>query len=56
MLSSANKLSVQKSIPYMGKVDNLHLDSQPDQTETLNVGLPTSIAHKTLRYSIKISI
>ena len=31
-----------------GQVNNLHTDSQPDPTETLDVGPPTSIAHKFL--------
>ena len=29
----------------MGQIDNLPTDSQLDLTETLDVGLPTSIAH-----------
>ena len=45
MMSSTNKLSVLQPIPYMGQVDNLSTDSQPDPTETLDVGLPTSIVH-----------
>ena len=45
MMSSTNKLSVQQALLFMGQVDNLMTDS-PDPTETLDVGLITSIVHK----------
>ena len=45
MISSTNKLSVLQSIPYTVQVDNLPTECQPDPTETLDVGLPTSIYH-----------
>ena len=37
-MSSTNKLNVPQFIPYIGQVDNVTTDSQPDQTETLDVG------------------
>ena len=46
MIGSTNKISVPQSIPYMGRLDNLHTDSQPDPTETLDVSLLTSIVYK----------
>ena len=46
MMSSTNKLSEPQSRPYMDQVDNLHTDSQLDQTETFNVSLPTSTVHR----------
>ena len=46
MMSSTNKLSVPQSIPYMGRLDNLPTDSQPDPTETLDVGKLTFIVHR----------
>ena len=48
MMGRTNKLKVPQNIPYMDKVDNLPTDSQHDPTETLDVGLPTSIVHTTL--------
>ena len=42
-MSSTNKLSALQPIPYMGQVDNLPTDSQPDPTETLDAGQPTSM-------------
>ena len=38
MMSSTNKLSEPQSRPYMGQVDNLPTDSQPDPTELLDIG------------------
>ena len=35
---------LQKKYRQKGQVDNLPTDSQPDPTETLNVGPPISIA------------
>ena len=49
-MSSTNKLSVSQSIPYMGQIDNLPRDSQPDPTKTLDVGLPTSISHNLISF------
>ena len=47
-MNSTNKLSVPQSIPYVGQVDNLPTESQPDPTETLDVGPPpTSLANIT---------
>ena len=43
MMSSSNKLCVPQSIPYMIQFDKLPTDSEPDQTETLDVSLPISI-------------
>ena len=40
--------SLQEKIGKKGQVDNLPTDSQPDPTETLDVGPQTSIAHKCL--------
>ena len=31
-MSSTNKLSVPQSLPYIGQVDNLPTDCQPDPT------------------------
>ena len=45
MMSSTNKLSVPKSIPYMSHVDNLLTDSQLEPNETLDVQHP--VVHKT---------
>ena len=39
---------LQEKYGQKGQVDNLPTDSQPDPTDTLDVGLPTSIAHKFL--------
>ena len=39
---STRKLSVPQSIPYMGQVDNLSKNIQPEPTETFDVGLPIS--------------
>ena len=44
-MSSTNKLSVPNITPSIDQVDNLPTDSQPDLSETLDVGLSTSIAH-----------
>ena len=45
MMSNTNKLSGPQTLLFMGQVDNLLTDS-PDPTETLDVGLITSIVHK----------
>ena len=55
-MSSTNKLSVPQSIPYIGQVNNLCTDSQPDSTETLDVGLPTSIVHTKVLVIMLIKI
>ena len=34
-----------KKYEKKGQVNNLHINSQPDPTETLDVGQPISIAH-----------
>ena len=39
---------LQEKYGQKGQVDNLPTDSQPEPTETLDVGPPTSIAHKFL--------
>ena len=44
MMSSANKLSVSNITPSIDQVD-IPTDSQPDLSETSDVGLSTSIAH-----------
>ena len=41
---------LQEKYGQKGQVDNLPTDSQPDPTETLDVGPPTYIAHKHLIY------
>ena len=46
MTSSTNHLSVPQSLPYMSHLDNLPTDSQPDPTETLDLGILTSIVQK----------
>ena len=45
MMSSTSKLSVPQSIPHMGQVDMLTKYIQPGPTESLDVGLPTSVVH-----------
>ena len=39
---------LQEKYGQKSQVDNLPTDSQPEPTETLSVGPPTSIAHKFL--------
>ena len=39
-------LRLQEKFEQKGQVDNLPTGSQPDPTETLDVGPPTSITHR----------
>ena len=48
MVINTNKLGVPQSRPYKDQVDNLPTDSQPDPTETFDIGLPTANVHKTI--------
>ena len=54
MMSSTNKLSEPQSWRYMDQVDNLPTDSQPDQTELLDIGPQKN--NRNLRKNILIYI
>ena len=47
-ISARKSPRLQKKYGQKGQVDNLHKDSQPEPTKTLDVGPPTFIAHKFL--------
>ena len=47
-----NSPRLQRKYGQKGQVVNLPTDSQPDPTDVLDVGGPTSIAHKLLTFFI----
>ena len=47
---------LQEKYEQKGQVDNLPIESQPDPTEALDVGPPTSIAHNLSTFGYNLTI